>query len=235
MRSNGRRDGEGWPIRNADLHLKQLLTQLEEPRIDDCPRGADVLALSHQVNCCPRTLELHPTRRQLRMSPRRLGGMPLLSSKGMRMFWTSLSSPGSFPSRRAVRTAGPLHWECVDTRPMFRAAMSALENCRYERSQSILGTASSTIEKSLRQHLCNFKCIPKRRAPGYASLLAASLAHGSNALRATYRGDTCRPRSSWQIRGGGPGIAVVYREKCFPKVVEFEDRNHYKGVCLPAY
>ena len=94
-----------------------------------CPRGADVLALPHQVNCCPRTLELHPTRRQLRMSPRRLGGMPLLSSKGMRMFWTSLSSPGPFPSRRAARTAGPLHWECV--RSACQGPLGALPLARF--------------------------------------------------------------------------------------------------------
>jgi len=94
-----------------------------------CGRGADVFALPHQVNCCPRTLELHPMRRQLRMSPRRLGGMPLLSSKGMRMFWTSLSSPGPFPSRRAVRTAGPLHWECV--RSACQGPLGALPLARF--------------------------------------------------------------------------------------------------------
>ena len=45
------------------------------------------------------------------MSPKRFGGTPLLGNKGKRMFWTSPSSPGPSPSRRAARTPGLLHWE----------------------------------------------------------------------------------------------------------------------------
>ena len=63
------------------------------------------------------------------MSPRRLGGMPLLGSKGMRMFWTSPSSPGPSPSRRAARTTGPLHWECV--RSACQGLLGALPLARF--------------------------------------------------------------------------------------------------------